>query len=224
MRDFGKSEKGFFVKNAILDVQRYIVVILDTRMVNIMYFIELLEKRHITKYKLSKISGVSQSTIDNICNGKSNLAKCSAETVYMLSKALDVSMESLLELSTGNERLYSFDVYKSTICHDVKNLGDLQFIINTLKENKIRDLYNKRRYPEALYLLAMIDYLSRENNIPICTNYDDIRACKLKKPVFPNSVIALSLVDASAFSKAEKNAIPEFKRFNIIEADVRNIA
>ena len=189
-----------------------------------MYFIELLEKRHITKYKLSKISGVSQSTIDNICNGKSNLAKCSAETVYMLSKALDVSMESLLELSTGNERLYSFDVYKSTICHDVKNLGDLQFIINTLKENKIRDLYNKRRYPEALYLLAMIDYLSRENNIPICTNYDDIRACKLKKPVFPNSVIALSLVDASAFSKAEKNAIPEFKRFNIIEADVRNIA
>ena len=97
-------------------------------------------------------------------------------------------------------------------------------VINTLKENKIRDLYNKRLYPEALYLLAMLDYLSRENGLPICTNYDDIRACRLKKPVFPNSVIALSLVDASAFSKAEKNAIPEFKRFNIIEADVRNIA
>lgn len=188
-----------------------------------MYFIELLEQKHITKYRLSKMSGVPQSTIADICNGKSKLAKCSAETVYMLSKALDVSMESLFELSTENERLYSFDVYKSTVCHEVKNLGDLQFIINTLKENKIRDLYNKRWYPEALYLLAMIDYLSRENGLPVCTNYDDIRACKLKNPVFPNSVIALSLVDDSALSRAEKNAIPEFKRFNIIEAEVRNV-
>lgn len=192
-------------------------------MVSIMYFIELLEQKHITKYRLSKMSGVPQSTIADICSGKSNLAKCSAETVYMLSKALDVSMESLFELSTENEWLYSFDVYKSTVCHEVKNLGDLQFIINTLKENKIRDLYNKRWYPEALYLLAMIDYLSRENGLPVCTNYDDIRACKLKKPVFPNSVIALSLVDGSALSRAEKNSIPEFKRFNIIEADVRNV-
>ena len=196
---------------------------LNIRMVSIMYFIELLEQKHITKYRLSKMSGVPQSTIADICSGKSNLAKCSAETVYMLSKALDVSMESLFELSTENEWLYSFDVYKSTVCHEVKNLGDLQFIINTLKENKVRDLYNKRCYPEALYLLAMIDYLSRENGLPVCTNYDDIRACKLKKPVFPNSVIALSLVDGSALSRAEKNAIPEFKRFNIIEADVRDI-
>lgn len=46
---------------------------------------------------------------------------------------------------------------------------------------------------------------------------------QVKKPVFPNSVIALSLVDGSALSRAEKNAIPEFKRFNIIEADVRDI-
>ena len=196
---------------------------LNIRMVSIMYFTELLKRKHITKYRLSKMSGVPQSTIADICSGKSNLAKCSAETVYMLSKALDVSMESLFELSTENERLYSFDVYKSTVCHEVKNLGDLQFIINTLKENKVRDLYNKRCYPEALYLLAMIDYLSRENGLPVCTNYDDIRACKLKKPVFPNSVIALSLVDGSALSRAEKNAIPEFKRFNIIEADVRDI-
>lgn len=214
----------FFGKNAILDVQRYTVVILDIRMVNIMYFTELLEQKHMTKYRLSKMSGVPYSTIADICNGKSDLANCSAETVYLLSKALDISMEFLLELSTENGQLYSFDVYKSTVCHEVKNLGDLQFIINTLKENKIRDLYNKRLYPEALYLLAMLDYLSRENGLPICTNYDDIRACRLKKPVFPNSVIALSLVDASAFSKAEENAIPEFKRFNIIEADVRNIA
>lgn len=184
-----------------------------------MQLVELLEYRHITKYKLSKISGVPQTTIADICNGKSQISKCSAETVYLISKALNISMESLLE----TENRYSFDVYKSTICHEVKNIGDLQFIISTLKSNKIRELYKQRKYPEALYLLAMVDYLSRENDLPICTNYNDIRACKLKKPVYPNSVLALYIVDKTALKKAEEESIPEFMRFNIVEAEVRNI-
>ena len=184
-----------------------------------MQLVELLEYRHITKYKLSKLSGVPQTTIADICNGKSQISKCSAETVYLISRALNISMESLLE----TENKYSFDVYKSTVCHEVKNAGDLQFIISTLESNKIRELYKQRKYPEALYLLAMVDYLSRENSLPICTNYNDLRACKLKKPVYPNSILALYAVDRTALKKAEEEAIPEFMRFNIVEAEVRNI-
>jgi len=40
-----------------------------------------------------------------------------------------------------------------------------------------------------LYLLAMIDYLSRVNNLPVCTNYNDIRSQKLEKPYFPPGVV-----------------------------------
>ena len=44
-------------------------------------------------------------------------------------------------------------------------------------------------FGDALYLLAMIDYLSRINGLPICTNYNDIRSQKLEKPHFPASVV-----------------------------------
>ena len=69
----------------------------------------------------------------------------------------------------------------------------------------------------------MIDYLSHENGLPFCGNYNDIRSCKLQNPIYPNSILALSLIDKTAFENAEKNAIPEFKEFNIIEVEVRNV-
>lgn len=184
-----------------------------------MRLVEILQYKNMTAYRLSQLSGVPQTTIADICNGKSKISKCSVGTVYNISKVLNISIESLLELDDYS----SFDVYKSTVCHSVKNNGDLQFIVKTLKSDRIRCLYNERKYPEALYLLAMIDYLSRENDIPLCNNYNDIRKCRLKEPVYPNSVLALRLVDSEALEKAKNNAIPEFIRFNIVEAEVRNI-
>ncbi len=58
----------------------------------------LLDNRNITKYQLSKISGVPKTTIIDICSGKSSIQKCSAKTVYQIAKALNLSMEDILEL------------------------------------------------------------------------------------------------------------------------------
>lgn len=57
---------------------------------------ELLEQKNITKYRLCKESGVAQATISDICTGKTRIEKCSAETIYRIAKALDVSMECLV--------------------------------------------------------------------------------------------------------------------------------
>lgn len=57
----------------------------------------LMKDKNLTKYKLAKISKVPYATVSDICNDKSQLEKCSAETVYKLAKALDVPMETLLE-------------------------------------------------------------------------------------------------------------------------------
>lgn len=57
---------------------------------------ELLNDKNMSRYKLSKISGVPQTTITDICSGKTSIEKCSAGTLYKIAKALDVSMESLL--------------------------------------------------------------------------------------------------------------------------------
>ena len=79
--------------------------------------------------------------------------------------------------------------------------------------------------PESLYLLAMLDYLSRENDVPLCDEYDDLRRCRLKKPLYPAGIRAISAAgeNDAVMKLAAETAIPEFKRFNIIENDVRNV-
>ena len=190
---------------------------------------QVLEQKNITKYRLWKESGVPQATISDICTGKTRIEKCSAETIYRIAKVLDVSMESLIApavRSMDEERNRpSFEIFKSNTCHRVKDLGDIPFVIELLQTNQIRKLYEKKWYPEALYLLAMLDYLSRENNIPICKNYNDIRSTKLKQRVYPSSVIILCKTMNSDTPKEEciRLAIPEFLRFNIVESEVRNV-
>ena len=184
-----------------------------------------LEKQHLTKYRLSIESGVPQATINDICSGKTDLEKCAAGTLYRIAKALDISVEAILE-SVRQEYRCSFETFKSNTCHQVKDMGDVDFILDLLETDRIRALYDKHWYPEALYLLAMLDYLSRENDIPLCVRYNDIRRRKLSKPVFPVSVLMTSEVLKSdePLRKAEHEAIPEFKRFNIIESRVRDVA
>ena len=58
---------------------------------------ELMENRNISQYRLSKDSGIAYTTINDICSGKAQLEKCSAETIYRISKVLGVSMEQLIE-------------------------------------------------------------------------------------------------------------------------------
>ena len=190
---------------------------------------ELLEQKNITKYRLWKESGVPQATISDICTGKTRIEKCSAETIYRIAKVLDMPMESLIApaVQQAEEERHrpSFELFKSNTCHMVKDMGDIPFIIQLLETNQIRNLYEKKWYPEALYLLAMLDYLSRENNVPICKNYNDIRTAKLQRPVYPSSVVILCKTLHSDAPKEEcyRLAIPEFLRFNIVESEVRNV-
>lgn len=185
---------------------------------------EQLEKRNMTKYRLSRESGVPQATINDICSGKADLEKCAAGTLYKLAKVLEVSIEEILDSAKDDYRS-AFETFKSNTCHHVKDMGDLDFMIRVLESNEIRILYDKHWYPEALYLLAMLDYLSRVNGIPLCTKYDDIRTKRLSKPLYPADVRLTSevLKSDTPMRKAEQNAIPEFLRFNIIESEVRSV-
>lgn len=185
---------------------------------------ERLSEIKMTKYRLSKESGVPQATINDICSGKAELDKCAAGTLYRLAKILNVTIEDILD-SERKEYRGSFERFKSYICHRVKDMGDIDFLIHVLETDEVRKLYDRHWYPESLYLLAMIDYLSRVNRVPLCTRYNDLRGRKLQKPVYPVGVFVTDEVMRSdeARLNAEKNAIPEFKRFNILESEVRNI-
>lgn len=123
------------------------------------------------------------------------------------------------------ENKIDFDLFKSNVCHRLKELGDTEFMIDLLESGIIRQYYDKQWYPEALYLLAMLDYVSRVNEVALCTDYDDLRNKKLQETVFPSSIIAQALVtgDETIKSKAIEESIPEFIRFNIVEKDVPDV-
>jgi hypothetical protein len=119
----------------------------------------------------------------------------------------------------------SFEIFKSNACHRVKDLGDMEFIIETLESGEIRELYDRNRYREALYLLAMVDYLSRINGLPPCMDYNDIRSRKLEKPCFPAGILVsyAATGDENLKREAIEGAIPEFLRFNLVESGVRDV-
>ena len=58
---------------------------------------DLLKQRKMSKYRLAVEAGLAQSTLSDICSGKTRLEKCSADTVYKLAKTLGVTMELLTE-------------------------------------------------------------------------------------------------------------------------------
>lgn len=83
-------------------------------MVIIMTINEIILEKGMTKYRLAKLSGVPHATLNDICNGKTRIEKCSVETIYKLAQVLSVSMEYLIESSfelrdSASERERSFE-------------------------------------------------------------------------------------------------------------------
>ncbi len=187
----------------------------------------ILNQQNMTKYRLAKESGIPHATISDICSGKAQIEKCSAETLYKIAKVLSVSIEDLIRdrMEAPQEHRSTFDVFKSNVCHRVKDIGDIDFIIEVLESNTIRQYYEKKWMAECLYLLAMVDYLSRENDLPICVEYNDLRSKKLARPLYPLSVVLADAVSQTTIhaDRSYKAAIPEFLRFNIVESDIRNV-
>lgn len=183
----------------------------------------LLKEKNISIYQCSKLSGIPYTTLSELVRGKTHIAKCSAEVVYKLAKILNVSMEELI--SDSIEARSDFEVFKSNVCHLVKDSNEIDFIISSLRSDDIRRYWEKQWYPEAFYVLAMIDYLSRINNIPLCEKYNDIRAKTLKRTLYPRDVVIAARLNPSLNIKEQckKEAIPEFMRFNIVESEIENV-
>ena len=184
---------------------------------------DLMEQKGLNMYQLSKRSGVPYTTISDLVSGKTNLYKSTAETVHRLSRTLGVSMETLI--APYDEERPDFELFKSNVCHDVRRMGDLEFILELLETDRIRDYYSRGWYPECLYLLGMLDYLSGLHNIPLCIEYQDLRCGKLEKTLYPADVRLLAQLEQSdaALEQARAEAIPEFLQFNIVESDIRNV-
>ena len=169
-----------------------------------MTFRRLVESRNLSAYRLSQNSRVPYMTVNDLMNNKTTLTKCNAETVYKIAKALDISVEELIEPYMKTRP--AFELFKSNVCHKLKELGDIDFLNDLLDSDEITDYYNLEWYPECLYLLAMLDYISRVNNVPICSDYDKLRSLKLSSVIYPSSIVAIDMATTSDKARKERSS------------------
>jgi len=119
----------------------------------------------------------------------------------------------------------TFTSFTSKTEHLLKNIGDIPFIGILIDKDVVRYCYDKKLYLECFYLLGMLDYLYRCNNISCIDNYNDVRKYKFTKLIYPAGVELESYIlkDEKIKEKYYKKAIPEFLSYNLVLANVRNV-
>ena len=208
-----------------------------------MYLNELMNSRNLTRAELSARSNIPESTLRAILNGKAQLDRCEAATLYNIAYALDVSVEDILEgywdalerdapariAVHDDSSLMNFYVLADSMLGRLRATGDLAFIDGIDQNGWIERLYQGREYRCALFLLGMLDYLCRENGVRQVARYDEYRKARLDGPVYALRTLNVN-DDDGAFQRvrteAENNAIPELGRYGIYmtEEDIRHPA
>lgn len=126
-------------------------------------------------------------------------------------------------METAKYNCREFELFKGNICHMIKEYGQLQFLESMLVSNQVEKLWNDGKQLYALYLLAMIDYLSGLNDIPLYTKYNYLRNHKIREKIYPLSLVLAAKMDGVDIDELTKDAIPEFLRFNIVEGNVFDV-
>ena len=208
-----------------------------------MYLNELMNSRNLTRAELSARSNIPESTLRAILNGKAQLDRCEAATLYNIAYALDVSVEDILEgywdalerdapariAVHDDSSLMNFYVLADSMLGRLRATGDLAFIDGIDQNGWIERLYQGREYRCALFLLGMLDYLCRKNGVRQVARYDEYRKARLDGPVYALRTLNVNDDDGAfqrARTEAENNAIPELGRYGIYmtEEDIRHPA
>lgn len=185
---------------------------------------DLLKQNNMSVHQCSKKAGIPYMTLLELVHGKTSLLRCNTSTAYRLAKALNISMEELIEPYTRWEiDTGSWDNYKSTLQHMLQDMGDKAFIRDAVKNKVPFYYYQQKKIKECLYLVSMTDYLCRINHIKPYAGFGPFRSLKLENTLYPTDILLLESLGIMEKSEAEKHAIPEFLRHNIIEGDIRNV-
>ena len=208
-----------------------------------MYLNKLMNACHMSRAELSARSNIPESTLRDILNGKAQLDRCEAATLYNIAYALDVSVEDILEgywdalerdapariAVHDDSSLMNFYVLADSMLGRLRATGDLAFIDGIDQNGWIERLYQSGQYRCALFLLGMMDYLCRKNGVRQVARYDEYRKARLDGPVYALCTLNVNDDDGAfqrARTEAENNAIPELGRYGIYmtEEDIRHPA
>lgn len=192
---------------------------------------DLMVKRHMTRAELCRMSGVPDSTLRGILSGGVQLERCQAGTLYRVAKAVNTTMEELLDGTMAAPKpeyppsrpvheagsLMPFYVLLDAVTGILRSEGDLAFMRQLRQTDWIGRYDRHRMHRAALLLLGLNDFLCRKHGITPDSRYDALRHLRLDRPVY--SLDTLEKDDCGSFDQAkawaENHAIPELARFSI---------
>ena len=188
----------------------------------------VLNDKNISLYQLEKASHISHATLNDIYNERSNIDNCSILIMSKIAASLNMDIDDLykkltyrdLSLFTYNE---DFDLFKSDTLQRLKREKEEDFIKRMATTDVINNYYRNNKYKEALYLLALLDYLSKKNSLPLLKQYDYLRDYKLDKVYVSKSLYLLLAYKSTTVTSIYKECIKEFLKYNIVEAEIDNV-
>ena len=188
----------------------------------------VLNDKNISLYQLEKASHISHATLNDIYNERSNIDNCSILVMSKIAASLNMDIDDLykkltyrdLSLFTYNE---DFDLFKSDTLQRLKREKEEDFIKRMAATDVINNYYQHNKYKEALYLLALLDYLSKKNSLPLLKQYDYLRDYKLDKVYVSKSLYLLLAYKSTTVTSIYKECIKEFLKYNIVEAEIDNV-
>ena len=117
-----------------------------------------------------------------------------------------------------------FEIFKSDLCQSIKNMKPVEAIDQIKESGCIELLLNKNEDVKALYLIAMVNYLSNKYNLNM--NIHDYDNFRLEHTVYPRSVLFKCAIMKNDKYKQEaiNHAEKEFLQFNICEGEIKRVA
>lgn len=121
----------------------------------------------------------------------------------------------------------SYDEFRSELCHMYKTDGNVVFLMKVLKSDAVGKLWSNENYAYALYIVAMIDYISWKNKVPFYNGFNELRSYKLKNTLYPAEVIILDKISHSdvnrkaAYEECKNSECGKFFiKHNIVEINI----
>ena len=187
-----------------------------------MNFRELLESKKVNGYLVSVNTGIPYMTVNDLMNGKTSIQNVTLKHAIKIANYLNISVEELAKLE--NPKVIEFRYFRNNTLHALKSAGAEAFIKKLINTKEIDFYYKNDGKEYAYYLLALLDYLCRCNNLPkYQERYNKIRKEKLDKPLFVGGDIFKFDKIEDAEKEFNITVIPEFRNYNIIEGNVFNV-
>lgn len=163
-----------------------------------------LKERNISIRTMSNITAIPYSTLSDIVNEKVKLEDCQFKTLKKIAVFMNISIDDLVY------EYEDFQTFRNSLHHMIVRTDELDLILYIIESKKIDYYVLHEDYIKALYLLSVLDYFSRINDISLCKNYSSLRTKKLNKPFLVNNIPVEDV----------NKCIDEFVAHNIFEGDL----